>query len=119
MRITEYWRGQGRTARGASTDPDYSPDFHTYGVEWSATAIVWYLDGVERYRSSEHVPIAGHGFTGMHVIANLAVGGSWPGAPDVSTVFPNQLEIDYIRVYSRRSSQDTTPPAAPRGLRVN
>ena len=110
--------GKGGQHGGAYTGPDYSADFHTYGVEWSATAIVWYFDGVERYRSTEHIPLAGYGFTGMYVIANLAVGGSWPGAPDASTVFPNQLEIDYIRVYSRRSSQDTTPPAAPRGLRV-
>ncbi len=98
---------------GAYTGPDYSADFHTYGVEWNSKTIVWYLDGVERYRSTEHVPIAGHGFTGMYLIANLAVGGSWPGAPDGSTIFPNQLEIDYIRVYAKAGST----PAAPASLR--
>jgi beta-glucanase (GH16 family) len=54
----------------------------------------------------------------MFVIANLAVGESWPGAPDSSTVFPNQLEIDYIRIYSKGTSTDTTHPAAPTRLRV-
>jgi beta-glucanase (GH16 family) len=110
--------GKGGQHGGSYTGPDYSADFHTYGVEWSSTAVVWYLDGVERYRSTEHVPLAGHGFTGMFVIANLAVGGSWPGAPDSSTIFPNQLEIDYIRIYSKGSSTDTIHPAAPNRLRL-
>ena len=37
----------------------------------------------------------------MYVLANLAVGGDWPGYPDDSTPFPSYLDIDYIRVYQR------------------
>jgi beta-glucanase (GH16 family) len=32
---------------------------------------------------------------------NLAVGGNWPGAPSSSTVFPQTLTIDWVRVYQR------------------
>jgi beta-glucanase (GH16 family) len=37
----------------------------------------------------------------MYVIANLAVGGDWPGHPDRATWFPAELDIDYIRVYKQ------------------
>jgi beta-glucanase (GH16 family) len=45
----------------------------------------------------------------MYVIANLAVGGSWPGAPDASTPFPSDLDIDWIHVYQRTT--DRTAPS--------
>ncbi len=35
------------------------------------------------------------------IILNLAVGGGWPGYPDSTTVFPQQLLVDYVRVYQK------------------
>ena len=35
------------------------------------------------------------------IVLNVAVGGAWPGDPDVSTVFPQQMLVDYVRVYHR------------------
>jgi len=35
----------------------------------------------------------------MYMVANLAVGGVWPGSPDASTTFPARMTIDYIRAY--------------------
>ncbi|MFL5802702.1 MAG: family 16 glycosylhydrolase, partial [Roseiflexaceae bacterium] len=63
---------------GAYTGPDLSADFHTYAVEWAPDKIVWYIDGIERKRFSDsaHIPSAP-----MYVMANLAVGGDWPGPP--------------------------------------
>jgi beta-glucanase (GH16 family) len=37
----------------------------------------------------------------MFILVNLAVGGNWPGDPDTSTLFPQELLVDYVRVYSR------------------
>ncbi len=74
--------------------PDFSKGFHTFGVHWQPNLLVYYIDGVERFRTQTNVPNEP-----MYLIANLAVGGKWPGNPDSSTVFPNHLEIDYIRVY--------------------
>ena len=34
------------------------------------------------------------------ILLNFAVGGTWPGAPDATTVFPQTMVIDYVRVYS-------------------
>lgn len=80
----------------AYTGPDFSKDYHTYGLEWSAEQLVWYIDGVarKRDRTAAHIP-----HDPMYLIANLAVGGDWPGPPDATTVFPSSLNIDYIRVW--------------------
>ncbi|MEO8336530.1 MAG: glycoside hydrolase family 16 protein, partial [bacterium] len=32
---------------------------------------------------------------------NVAVGGNWPGDPDATTTFPQQMLVDYVRVYQR------------------
>ena len=76
--------------------PDLSAGFHTFTLKWEPGLMVWYMDGVERFRSTKGVPSAP-----MIVIANLAVGGeqSWSGAPDATTVFPASYQIDYIRVW--------------------
>jgi hypothetical protein len=42
------------------------------------------------------------------LIINMAVGGDWPGNPDATTVFPQQMLVDYVRVYQR-----ATPSSVP------
>lgn len=79
--------------------PDFSADYHTFAVEWSPQAIVWYVDGKERYRTAENIPSVP-----MYVLANLAVGGDWPGMPDAKTVFPAYMDVDYIRVYKKKDA---------------
>ncbi len=37
------------------------------------------------------------------ILLNVAVGGNWPGPPNLSTAFPAELQIDYIRVYKDAS----------------
>jgi beta-glucanase (GH16 family) len=34
-------------------------------------------------------------------IFNIAVGGNWPGLPDATTIFPQQMKVDYIRVFQK------------------
>ncbi len=82
---------------GRAVISDFSADFHTYRVDWEEGRIVWYVDDVETHRlegdqvSDEQ----------MYIIANLAVGGTFPGPADETTPFPARYEIDYIRVYQR------------------
>ena len=85
------------SSEGRATISDFSADFHTYRVDWEEGRIVWYVDDIETHRvegpqvSSEQ----------MYLLANLAVGGTFPGPADESTPFPANFEIDYIRVYQR------------------
>ena len=76
--------------------PDFSAGFHEFAVEWSPRRIIWFVDGVERYRSEKDVPKGN-----MYILLNLAVGGSWPGSPDAQTKFPAEMAVDYVRVYQQ------------------
>ena len=97
------WNRHDRTWTG----PDFSAGWHTFAIDWQPTAIVWYVDGIERGRFADaaHVPLEP-----MYLIASLAVGGSVPGPPTSSTPFPSYYEIDYVRVW-RRASAPPRPPA--------
>ncbi|MBY0311624.1 MAG: glycoside hydrolase family 16 protein [Phycisphaerales bacterium] len=81
---------------GSFTGPDFAADFHDFAVEWSPSRIDWFVDGVLRFSTTTNVPQEP-----MYVVLNLAVGGFWPGYPDASTVFPQNMLVDWVRVYSR------------------
>ncbi|HEY0755184.1 MAG TPA: glycoside hydrolase family 16 protein [Ktedonobacteraceae bacterium] len=76
--------------------PNFSSGWHTYALNWQPDAITWYVDGVARasYTNASHISDKQ-----MYLLANLAVGGNWPGDPDATTPFPALYQIDYIRVW--------------------
>lgn len=82
----------------------YADDFHVFAVDWQPQEIRWYVDGRQYHRMTPaHLPREGkwvfdHPF---FLLLNLAVGGGLPGDPDASTVFPQPMLVDYVRVYSR------------------
>ena len=93
------------TATGGDDDsgakwagPDFSATWHTYAVDWEPDAITWYVDGIERrsYTDASHIVSKP-----MYLVANLAVGGDWPGPPDRTTQLPGYFQIDYIRVWKK------------------
>ncbi len=76
-------------------------DFHTYAIEWEPTQIRWYFDGYNYFTANESdVPADKWVFNKpFFILMNVAVGGKWPGYPDVSTTFPQSMTVDYVRVY--------------------
>lgn len=71
--------------------------FHIYAAEWTPDEIRFYVDGFEHYRiTGDDAPISG---TPMSIVLNVAVGGWFDGDPDGSTVFPQAMLVDYVRVY--------------------
>jgi len=85
-----------------STSLDWTHIYHTYGMAWSPNELIWYVDGVETRRiTNSEFKISKQS---MYILANLAVGGNWPGSPDSSTPFPAEYEIDYIRAYKKKLS---------------
>jgi len=40
----------------------------------------------------------------FHLLINVAVGGDWPGSPDNTTIFPQDMEVDYVRVYKKQNN---------------
>lgn len=84
--------------------------FHTFGVIWSPGKIQYYVDNPANvyvtYTPSNLPPGAVWPFDAgkFFLILNLAVGGYWPGPPDATTVFPQEMLIDYVRVYAEPGS---------------
>ncbi len=70
-------------------------DFHVYAVSWDAKTLIWFVDG----REIKRIPTPADMHKPMYLLANVAVGGDWAGAPDATTRFPARFEIDYIRAY--------------------
>jgi beta-glucanase (GH16 family) len=78
--------------------PDFSAGWHTFAVDWESDAVVWYVDGVERWRFADRSVIPREP---MYLVLNLAVGGKSPGRPHGSTIFPSYFSVDYVRVSQR------------------
>jgi beta-glucanase (GH16 family) len=89
--------GTRRSSSGTWKGPvDYTKDFHVYSLEWEPDSIRWYIDGNLIHATTNGIPHKPH-----YLILNTAVGGSWPGNPDSTTVFPQLHEIDYVRFYQK------------------
>ena len=111
-------------------------DWHVYAVEWEPGVIRWSLDGVvwatqDFWWSTSRHDADGQGLeaTGpvdlnpwpapfdqpFYLVMNVAVGGNFPGAPNAATVFPADLQVDYVRVYEKVGGY---AEALPRGAGV-
>jgi beta-glucanase (GH16 family) len=85
----------------------FADDFHLFSIEWDQGVIRFYVDeflyGVV---TGSSLP-SGAAWSFDHaffLLLNVAVGGEWPGPPDASTTFPQVMQVDYVRVYRRRSA---------------
>ena len=81
----------------------YADDFHTYSVIWKEDTITWYVDEIELFslNPSSYWSIPSQSAwpfnaNEWYLMINLAI---TQAGPNSNTVFPNQMEIDYVRVY--------------------
>ncbi|MCS7010580.1 MAG: glycoside hydrolase family 16 protein [Anaerolineales bacterium] len=99
-----YGAGGLSSSYALSDGAAFADDFHVYAVEWEAEEIRWYVDGrlygtVRKSQFPETYRwVFDHPF---FIILNVAVGGNWPGYPDETTIFPQAMRVDYVRVYQR------------------
>ena len=79
----------------------FSDAFHLFSVEWEANQISWLMDDVEFFSiNSSQMNGQPYPFNQpFFFIFNVAVGGDWPGYPDATTSFPQEMTIDCIRVF--------------------
>ena len=107
-------------------------DFHVYAIEWEPGVMRWFFDdhvySVKRHwwSCSKSTPDGRGGPKDppaedrnpwpapfdkpFYIIMNLAIGGTLPGEPDAQTVFPQEMLIDYVRVYDKVGGYSKTPP---------
>ncbi|MFW5995419.1 MAG: glycoside hydrolase family 16 protein, partial [Spirochaetia bacterium] len=103
------------TSSGSSFELDsgtFSDDFHVFALEWEEGEMRWYVDG-EYYQTQTQWHTDGYAFPApfdqpFHLLLNVAVGGDWPGNPDDTTDFPQEMVVDYVRVY-QKAGADNTP----------
>jgi hypothetical protein len=77
--------------------------FHTFAMSRTTTAIKWYLDGMQYHEANIEGGIndTSEFQEQFFIILNVAVGGNFVGSPDSSTPFPQQMRVDYVRVWGQ------------------
>ncbi len=97
-----YNHGKGTQKGNSKVIPTASSEFHNYRVDWTPYAIRGYIDNSQVFEFIND----GKGFATwpfdkrFHLLLNIAVGGNWGGAQGVDpTVFPQAMQVDYVRVY--------------------
>jgi len=79
--------------------------FHTFAMEWDTTSISWFVDDslyqtqTQWYSKNQDYPAPFD--QQFHMILNVAVGGNWPGDPDETTLFPQEMVVDYVRIFQK------------------
>ena len=95
----------------------YADNFHVYSVQWQPDYIAWYVDNVQffqvtpsSYPSNYTWPFNSNDW---YLMINLAISNStWAPAPNSNTIFPSQIEIDYVRVYEQNGILGCTDSTA-------
>jgi beta-glucanase (GH16 family) len=87
------------------TGETFADGYHDFAIEWEPGEIRWYVDGyhyqtqTEWFTSKRDAEYPAPFDRPFHLLLNVAVGGHWPGNPDETTVFPQCMAVDYVRVY--------------------
>jgi len=74
-----------------------------YGIEWDSKTVKHYVDG-QVYGTTD-ISSETDGFDVFHkpfyIVLNVAVGGNWPRPPDQTTIWPQKMMVDWVRVYQK------------------
>ncbi len=103
------WPQNAQVGHRLINGTDFSQDFHVFSVDWDPDSFTWAVDGVPygTVTSGQWYSSAAPGNqlapfdSEYHILLNVAVGGNFPGNPNGSSVFPQTMEVDYVRVYQR------------------
>lgn len=110
-----HWEANGghATYGGPSHTIDVT-QYHVYSVEWTASSIKWFIDGVQFREANiaNNINSTEEFHKDHFLLLNMAVGGNWPGSPNASTPFPAKMYVDYVRVYQDGGTTQP-PPSGP------
>ena len=97
---TVHWEDNGHASYGGPNSLSsgrFADEFHVFSIIWTPNSIVWLRDDIQ-YKSIDITNLSAF-HNDFFFIFNVAVGGNWPGSPDASTVFPQTMIVDYVRVF--------------------
>lgn len=97
-----HWNSSGHASRTNSytlNNGTFSSGFHVFSLTWTPNKLIWMVDNNEFFRLNK-AEVSDFPFDlPQFFILNVAVGGNWPGSPNSSTVFPQHMIVDYVRLY--------------------
>lgn len=99
---TVHWEENGHAQYGDSkTLPSgkFADEFHVFSIIWDQTSIKWLVDNVQYNQITTTSAEMNEFQQKFFLILNVAVGGNWPGSPNNSTIFPQSMYVDYVRVF--------------------
>jgi beta-glucanase (GH16 family) len=82
---------------------DFAQQFHVFSLVWDTNTVQILVDD-QVYVSGTNANVASGTYpfnAPFFLIFNVAVGGDWPGPPDITTVFPQRMFVDYVRVFQK------------------
>ena len=88
----------------------FSSNFHIFSLDWTPESITFLLNN----KPVQEIPIEEdmkEFMRSFYLVMNIAVGGYWPGNPDQTTVFPQSMFVDYVRIYYRDGFSPDDPPS--------
>ncbi|MEJ2594023.1 MAG: glycoside hydrolase family 16 protein [bacterium] len=88
----------------------FSDSFHTFMLDWTPESVTFGIDGKMVHTITIEDDMKEF-LRGFYLVMNVAVGGNWPGDPDASTVFPQILYVDYVRLFSKEGFEAPEAPA--------
>jgi|WetSurMetagenome_2_1015567.scaffolds.fasta_scaffold163513_2 beta-glucanase (GH16 family) len=117
INFTIHCEGSDKGTSATISDP-YTK-FVVYALEWNKDRMDFFADDKKIFTYTND----GSGIKmwpfdkRFHLLLNIAVGGSWGGQKGVdSTIFPQTMIIDYVRVYQSGSSGVVSRPTGYPGL---
>jgi beta-glucanase (GH16 family) len=97
-----YNGANGKTKTSTKNLPTATTDFHVYRVDWTPYALRGYVDNEKIFEYiNSNTGYASWPFNKrFFLLLNVAVGGNWGGPTVDDAIFPAQMQVDYVRVYS-------------------
>ena len=96
--------GNAITRSYTLSEGQFDTDFHVFAVEWRKDRIDYYVDDVlyQTITKTNVSNVAGEWVFDQpfFIIMNIAVGGNYVGPPSQNTSFPQEMVIDYVRIYT-------------------
>ena len=89
------------------TSDDFGSGFNVFSMIREPGRVQWLVnDQVYFQRTLTAAPDFAPFANPFFLIFNIAVGGNWPGSPDVSTEFPQRMVVDYVRVFAANNPDE-------------
>ena len=111
-KFTVHWRRNGRHLQAQSnfTGPDFSDGYHTFGAEWTPDGVTFFVDGVERSRTSAGADFLDNAGPFYTILNSQVI-----EADSTCGAIPSRAAsyVDYVRVWSSAGSVPTRPPVGP------